>query len=170
MDSYVTNFALKATLVGAASALLFGSVNCTAKNNICSNINSIKNTAAVIASVPTVRNTAPVIAFVIPAFPTVLSGVALLQGLSLGTFLSLASRDKRGKDAAESLFDGVVTDDGLFNGTKLLTAMQNFYATTGAIQAFYPGVKTKSSPADDQYVRADPAAISYLENGDAAIR
>jgi hypothetical protein len=157
-ESYITNFALKATLLSAASALLFSSVNCTA--NICNNINAIRKTAAV---------TAIVTAIVTASVTTVFSGVALLEGLSLGTFLSLAQRKKRGKDAAESLFDGVVTDDGLLNGTKLLTAMQNFYATTQAIKAFYPGVKTKTSSADDQYVIADPAAISYVENGDAAI-
>jgi hypothetical protein len=87
-----------------------------------------------------------------------------LQGVSLGTFLSLAQRKKRGKDAAESLFDGVLTDDGLFNGTKLLTALQNFSATKEAIQAFYPVIKKNTS-----YRSVDPAAISYVENGDAAI-
>jgi hypothetical protein len=150
-ESYITNFGLKATLVGAASALLFSSVNCTAKTNICHNISAIKNTAAGIA-------------FVTAAVPIALSGLVLLQGVSLGTFLSLAQRKKRGKDAAESLFDGVLTDDGLFNGTKLLTALQNFSATKEAIQAFYPVIKKNTS-----YRSVDPAAISYVENGDAAI-
>jgi hypothetical protein len=66
--------------------------------------------------------------------------------------LTLAQRKKRGEDAAESLFDGVVTDDGLFNGSELLTALQNFYATRKLFE-------------ND----ADPAVISYVENGDAAI-
>jgi hypothetical protein len=153
LESRIYNFFVKATLASSISVLFFSAINCTANTKICNNIKDIKLTAAV-----TAVSTAP--------FTAAASGFALLQGLSLGTFLSLASRDKRGKDAAESLFDGVVTDDGLFNGTKLLTALQNFSATKEAIQAFYPGVKTKTSSA---YVDADPAAISYVENGDAAI-
>jgi hypothetical protein len=135
--SRIANFGLKATLVGAASALLSISINCTAKTNMCNNINAIRNTAAIIAT-----STAIFTALFSPFY----------HGLSPGTFLTLAQRKKRGKDAAESLFDGVVTDDGLFNGPKLLTVMQSFYATRKLFE-------------ND----ADPAAISYVENGDAAI-
>lgn len=151
LESRIYNFFVKATLASSTSVLFFSAINCTANTKICNNIKDTKLTAAV-----TAVSTAP--------FTAAASGFALLQGLSLGTFLSLASRDKRGKDAAESLFDGVVTDDGLFNGTKLLTALQNFSATKEAIQAFYPVIKKNTS-----YRSVDPAAISYVENGDAAI-
>jgi hypothetical protein len=148
--SGIANFGLKATLVWAASSIIFGGINCTVKTNICDNIDATKNTAAVIAA-----STATATALFTP----------LDRGLSLGTFLTLAQRKKRGKDAAERLFDGVVTDDGLINGTKLLTAMQNFYVTKKAIQEFYPEFETTSP----EYQRKDPAVISYVENGNAAI-
>jgi hypothetical protein len=135
--SHIANFGLKATLVWAASSLLSISINCTAKTNMCNNINAIRDTAAAIA-VGTAISTALLSPFD--------------HMLSPGTFLTLAQRKKRGEDAAESLFDGVVTDDGLFNGSELLTALQNFYATRKLFE-------------ND----ADPAAISYVENGDAAI-
>lgn len=104
------------------------------------------------------------------------SGASILFSLSeIGgclSVLTLARRKRRGENAARDLFDGVITNDGKINGTKLLDAMQEFWATQKYFKDLgFDSKFDKDNWSDSKGYKGiwDPAVSSYIVSGEAYI-